>query len=66
MRRGRLAARYSCTVMVGTSPTPRLSRFATVAWWIAWERRKSGKEEKVRTPQMYPKTEFILESFEKE
>ena len=45
--------RYSETVSVITSPTPRRSRSPDVAWWIAWSwrHRRNGREhEQARDP----------------
>ena len=57
-RRRQVAARYSFTVSVHMSPTPRRSRSAAVAWCSACARCQLSKGVSVSTPVTYPSTRF--------
>ncbi len=53
-RRRHDADRYSRTVSVLISPTPRRSRSPAVAWWIAWLWRQLANDSNTSTPSTFP------------
>ena len=52
-------ARYSSTVRVWMSPTPRRSRSPAVAWWIACSRRHTANGVQTSTPSVAPSIAFV-------